>query len=193
VNRALKTKTKGIVLLLAIGLASIGFALVRTYMYPATPTIPQDRAIISLNAAIPSITIDVSALDSDYMCLTSAEYDQLFLVREYDCFPCFSAERMTEESFALRQREWIKDRLLLAIRKGDSFDLQDIDLSAITSREIDNTYNDVRRSDGSGPDWPKTMAQCTRSKKATAYCYTLPFGACRFLFGSKPEGERVKE
>jgi hypothetical protein len=193
VNRALKTKIKGIVLLLAIGLASIGFALVRTYMYPATPTIPQDRAIISLNAAIPSITIDVSALDSDYMCLTSAEYDQLFLVREYNCFPCFSEERMTEESFALRQREWIKDRLLLAIRKGDSFDLQDIDLSAITSREIDNTYNGAYTVDGSTPDWPKTMSQCTRSKTATAYCYTLPYGACKFLFGSKPEGERVKE
>jgi hypothetical protein len=193
VNRALKTKIKGIVLLLAIGLASIGFALVRTYMYPATPTIPQDRAIISLNAAIPSITIDVSALDSDYMCLTSAEYDQLYLVPEYDCFPCFSAELMTDESLALRQREWIKDRILLAIRKGDSFDLQDIDLSAITSREIANTYNGARTADGIGPNWPRAMSQCTRSKRATAYCYTLPYGACKFLFGSKPEGERMKQ
>lgn len=128
---------------------------------------------LSIDASKPAIHINLGGESPEYMCLSSAEYGQLYLPMKYQCSSC----TLSEESKEVIEDGWSPDTILLAVRKGDEFDVRKINLSFAREFPLYTWYSDVAFRPHRYPD----MRQCAESGEVVASCSAFK-GHCLFLF-----------
>lgn len=138
--------------------------------------LPNSHALsqsLSIDASKPSIHINLGANSPKYMCLSSAEYGQLYLPMKYQCSSC----KLSEESKHVIEEGWSPDSILLVIRRNNEFDVRRLNLSFVREFPLYTSYSGAAWH----PEQFSGMSQCTRSNLRVASCYQYG-GECLFLF-----------
>jgi hypothetical protein len=172
-EKARKRKT----LLYAFMLVALTALIVAIWISRSPTSLPTSNIRVSINAEVPSMSIDATSTQADYMCLASSEYGQLYLPKEFQCHSCF----VSDENREIIDRQWRPDILLLVLRTENSFSVSEVNLSEITGRGLDTWYSIANR-----PDAFPAMSQCTAERLAVAHCAEQS-GDCLFLFRRQPD------
>lgn len=124
---------------------------------------------------VPGRTLDVEIGADAYgfMCLTSLEYEQAHLPKEFLCLDCVRSEKTRE----ILRKEWSKDIIYLAYKTENEMNVQEIDVSSLDSSSISTFYRSLSSDGGRLGE----QTQCTRSSRARASCVTYA-GGCLLLF-----------
>jgi hypothetical protein len=100
-----------------------------------------------------------------YACLTSAEYEQIFLPKQHQCYDC----KLDDRSKELIDEGHKHDSILLAVRVGNTFQVSRVfpKMDLEMEQPVFTAYNSIAFY----PEDVLPMTQCTSQIKA--------FGACK--------------
>lgn len=129
---------------------------------------------ITIDVEAPSISFKVKE-ETNYICLSRAEYEQAYLPSEFQCYDC---NRSKETRAVLKAPFRESDNQILLISKlGDEFHASQIDISSLSDHQISPWYRRISYN----PEQAQGMSQCTSKTNALATCYQTKAG-CLFLF-----------
>ena len=117
--------------------------------------------------------VEIGADAYGFMCLTSLEYDQAYLPKEFLCLDCVRSEKTRE----ILRKGWSKESIYLVYKTGNEMNVQEIDVSNLDSSSIITYYQSPSSNGGRLGE----QTQCTRSNRARASCVTYA-GGCLLLF-----------
>ena len=121
----------------------------------------------------PVVVVEIGADAYGFMCLTSLEYDQAYLPKEFLCLDCVRSEKTRE----ILRKGWSKESIYLVYKTGNEMNVQEIDVSNLDSSSIITYYQSPSSNGGRLGE----QTQCTRSNRARASCVTYA-GGCLLLF-----------
>jgi hypothetical protein len=165
-------------MLVAVILVALMVLIVANWIAGNSTSLPTSSVRVSINANIPSISIDATSTQADYICLSSSEYGQLYLPKQFQCYSCF----VSDEDREIIDRQWRPDTLLLVLRTENSLSVSEVNLSEIKGREVKTWYSGISYH----PDSVTSMSQCTTERSAVAYCAEQS-GRCLLLFRRQPD------
>lgn len=134
---------------------------------------PVNAQQITLNKEMHSMTVSIESGELDYMCLSSAEYGQLYLPEEFACHDC----SVSEDSKELLNEAWGPDHILLITRSNNVLDVKRLDFSAASNMDMYTSYRNISYF----PEKVNKMSQCTYAAVAVAGCHEQS-GSCLMLF-----------
>ena len=148
-------------------------AVAAWYLSMGTLDNAERAARVDLNVPDRTLDIEIGAEAYGFMCLTSLEYDQAYLPKEFFCLDCVRSEKTRQ----ILRKGWSKDNIYLVYKTGNEMNVQEIDISSLDSSSIFTSYQSLPDDGGRLGD----QTQCTRSSSARASCASYA-GHCLLLF-----------
>ncbi|OLP72817.1 hypothetical protein AK812_SmicGene48049 [Symbiodinium microadriaticum] len=91
-----------------------------------------------------TLHVEIGADAYGFMCLTSLEYDQAYLPKEFLCLDCVRSEKTRE----ILRKGWSKESIYLVYKTGNEMNVQEIDVSNLDSSSIITYYQSPSSNGG---------------------------------------------
>jgi hypothetical protein len=131
-----------------------------------------------LNSEEMTIKLNQNLSDGELYCLSSAEYDQIYLPDNLKCDDCTLDQRSDE----IMNDGWRSEYILFVVRQEKSIEINKISIPDDLQDKVYTSYRDVAFF----PEKFGLMTQCTADRTATAGCFYIN-DSCLFLFLNSEE------
>jgi hypothetical protein len=141
----------------------------------------------SLRALQDSVEIDFAGyeLKWDYICLSSAEYDQFYLPREFACYQCDKTKRARD----LVSKGWSPTDIMIVIRRGNIIDAFQVK-AVVPPGHKESIYTSYKGA-SYHPEKRRPFKQCSTAPRPQAYCMNY-IGQCLLMFNDSQTHGSVK-